>query len=284
MIDFLSRHKKAFIISISAVCLVLLIYSASERYRPGIAENSLGVVVSGVARFFNGIGSWIGDNVSFLLNMSSLAAENEELRAQILRMEMEFGRLLLVEEQNNLLQELMDIQQRYSDFPIIGADIIARDPGNWFDTFMINRGSRDGLQSTMAVLAPGGLAGMVTHVGFNHATVITLIHYTSSVGAQTHRTGDAGIVRGDITLMSDGVARMNFTNPEADFAVGDDVITSSLSSIYPPGIMIGRIIEVVNEGNTRYAVIQPAVDFSRLQTLLVISELFEFELIDEYHD
>ena len=122
---------------------------------------------------------------------------------------------------------------------------------------------------------------MVVSTGWNHSTVITLIDYSSSVGAESRRTGDWGILRGDITLMSDGLTRMEFLNPAADFSIGDEIITSMMSSIYPPGIMIGHITDIITEGDSTYAIVQPAVDFSRLSTLLVITELFEHELINE---
>ena len=279
--EFLHRHKRAFIVTLSVICLIFLIFSAGERFRPGLLANPLGIVVSNTAGFFTGIGNWVERNVNFLRGMNDLAAENADLRERIFLLETEFGRLLLVEEENRVLADLLAVERRYSDFPTIGANIIARDPGNWFDTFMIDRGSRDGLRTNMVVLAPGGLAGTVINTGWNHATVITLIDYSSSVGAESRRTGDWGILSGDIALMPYGYTRMEFFNSEAEFAIGDEIITSAMSSIYPPGIMIGHIADILTEGGSRYAIVRPVVDFSRLSTLLIITELFEYELIDE---
>jgi len=279
--EFLRQHKKIFIITLSAICLILLIFSAGERFRPGLFGNPLGFVVSHTAGFFSGIGSWFETNINFLRNMNNLATENDELLARIFLLETEFGRLLLVEDENRVLAELLDIHRRYADFPTIGANIIARDPGNWFDTFMIDRGSRDGVVQNMVVLAPGGLAGMVVSAGWNHATVVTLIDYSSSVGAESRRTGDWGILSGDIALMSDGLMRMEFFNPAADFDIDDEIITSTMSSIYPPGIKIGHIVDIIFEGDNKTAIVQPAVDFSRMSRLLVITELFGYELLDE---
>ncbi|MCL2170552.1 MAG: rod shape-determining protein MreC [Defluviitaleaceae bacterium] len=281
MLDFIRERKRAFIIGASIVCLVLLVISASERYRPGIVRNALGAVVSPVAGFFSGIGNWAGESIAAIRDMGGLAAENAELRERIFELELQTGRLLLTEEENQVLAELLEISRRYADFPTIGANIIARDPGNWFDTFIIDRGTRDGLARDMVVLAPGGLAGVVVWAGWNHASVVTLIDYTSAVGAQSRRTGDWGIMRGEIALMSHGLAQMEFHNPEAEFAIGDEIITSAMSSIYPPGLLIGHIVDIIDEGGSRFAIIQPAVDFSRLSTLLVITELFDYVLIYE---
>ena len=279
--DFLHKHKKYLVIALSAMSLILMAATGREGYTPGPIENGFGFLTSTTQSFFHNIGDWIADRVTFLRNMNDLHEENQRLREEVQLLQIENSRLLFVEQENATLVELLDIPHRYTEYPMMGANIIARDPGNWLSTVIVNRGSRDGIMNNMVVLAPGGLAGRISKVGYNYAIVTPLIEDNSNVSAATLRSGDIGIVRGDVNLASMELLRMERISSTADISVGDEVITSHISSIYPPGIRIGHIVSMGVESNgMRYALIEPSVDFSRLEALLIITELFYLELID----
>jgi rod shape-determining protein MreC len=91
------------------------------------------------------------------------------------------------------------------------------------------------------------------------------------------RTGDLGVVRGDYSLMDDGLCRMEYIDAESEIMKGDEIVTSQLSDIYPVGLTIGYVKEIVTDTNglTKYAIIEPQVDFKHLSTLLVITEAFD---------
>jgi len=276
--NFLKAHKKYLVIGLAAFSLIAMAYSARENYQPGPVERGFGFVVTSVQGFFTGIGDWISDRVDLLVNMNDLHRENQRLREQIWVYQIENARLLNLSEENATLSALLDVRNKYADFPVLGAGIIALDHTNWFNTFYINRGLNDGLTRDMAVLAPGGLVGRIDQVGHNYARVIALVDDTSSVSAQSRRTGDWGMVRGDINLASHGFLRMEFINITADIIVGDEIVTSATSSVYPPGIHIGYVVELSHTAaGMRSALIRPSVDFTDLTTVLVITELFTFE-------
>jgi rod shape-determining protein MreC len=255
-------------------------YSARENYQPGPIERGFGFVITHTQGFFMAIGDWVAGRIDFFVNMNELHTENARLQEQILMYQIENARLLHQEEQIAELTRLLDIKNRYADYPVLGANIISLDPSNWFDTFHIDRGLADGLARDMAVLAPGGLGGRIFKVGHNYAVVHTLVEDASAVSAQGRRSGDWGMVRGDINLSSHGLLRMEFIDMAADIAVGDEIVTSATSSIFPPGIHIGYVVEVNQlASGMRSALVQPSVDFTRLSTVLVITELFTHELI-----
>jgi len=279
--EFLHRHKKYLIIGLAAFSFMAMAYSARPNYQPGPLERGFGFLITHAQGGFMAIGDWVAGRVDFFVNMNELHAENARLQEQVLMYQIENARLLHLEEQIAELSELLDINNRYADYPVIGANIISLDPSSWFDTFYIDRGARDGLQRDMAVLAPGGLGGRIFKVGYNYSMVVTLVEDTSAVSAQGRRSGDWGVVRGDINLASRGLLRMEFIDEAADIAVGDEIVTSATSSVYPPGIHIGYVTEVTQlASGMRSALIEPSVDFTRLSSVLVITELFTHEFIE----
>jgi len=279
--DFLNNHKRAFVIVLAVLSFGLMAYSARENYAPGPLEQGFGFVMTTTQGAFMGVGDWFADRIDFLVNMNNLHNINQQLQEEIWMMQIESARLTHVDEENRVLTELLNIHRRYSDYPLLGANIIAQDPTNWMDTFIINRGASDGVFPDMMVLAPGGLAGRVSKVGHNYAIVTSIVEDSAAVSAQSRRTGDWGVALGDTNLASGRLLRMEHIDPASDIALGDEIVTSNISSMYPPGIHIGYVVEVGQLPNgMRFAIIQPSVDFSSLTTVLVVMELFTHELID----
>jgi len=278
-LEFLKKHKKAFISSLVGVSLLTILLTLGNRYQPSLIEKSLGFVVTPVQSAFTSVGNWFGRQYDFFAHMGELSGDNMRLRLQNEILSAEIGRLQLVDQDNERLSALLHTDRKYEEYPKIGARIIAKDMSNWYKTFTIDKGSNDGLAKNMVVLAAGGLCGRVSEVWFNSATVVAMIDDTFSVSAQSMRTGDTGFVRGEISLQLEGLCRMVFLDIDADIVEGDEIVTSQLTSIYPPGITIGTVIEVMPGANgTKSALIKPTVDFSRMSTVSVITELFEHNM------
>ncbi len=127
----------------------------------------------------------------------------------------------------------------------------------------------------MVVLSSNGLVGKISEAGYNYSKVVSIIDDTDSVSSQNTRTEDIGFVRGDLT--NKGICIMEYIDNEAEIIEGDEIITSHLSNIYPPGLTIGYVKEIYSDLNTltKYAVVEPIVDFKNLETVLVITQNFE---------
>ncbi|MCL2854236.1 MAG: rod shape-determining protein MreC [Defluviitaleaceae bacterium] len=275
--DFLQKHKKFFIIGLAGLSFIMMAFTGRGGYQQGAMRSSVGFVLSHGQAFFAGIGNWFADRWDFLTTMNDLHAENTRLQDENNQMQMELDRMLHLANENRMLAEMLDLHLHYDNYTTMGANIIAHDTTNWYNNFTIDRGRNDGITVNMAVLAPGGLAGRISAVGFNYAVVTPLFEHTSFVAGQGLRTGDWGMVQGDINLSSQGLLRMNYLGADADLIVGDYIITSSVSSIFPPGIRIGQITDIrQGSGGWRYATIQPAVDFGNLSAVLIITDNFEF--------
>lgn len=126
----------------------------------------------------------------------------------------------------------------------------------------------------MAVVNAGGLVGRVVDASSTYSNVYSILDSRSSVSAKSLRTGDLGVVTGDHELMKQGLCKMEYIDSEAEIMEGDEIITSGLSDYYPAGISIGYVTEVHQDQNglTKYAVIEPKVDFKHLDTVLVVTE------------
>ena|GEM_PF-123203 len=277
--DFLRKHKKVFISALVGVCLLAMLLTAGDRYAPSFMEKTLGFVITPVQSAFTAAGDWFGKQINFFVHMGELSTDNERLKMQNEIYSAEISRLTLVDKENERLSELLNTDRRYAEYPTVGARIIAKDVSNWYRTFTIDLGSSDGLAKNMVVLASGGLCGRISEVWYNSATVVALIDDSFSVSAESGRTGDTGIVRGDVSLQLEGKCRMDFIDMSAEIVEGDEIVTSQISSIYPPGITIGTVLEIKSNTNgTQSAIIQLTVDFANMSHVMVITELFEHNM------
>ena len=176
-------------------------------------------------------------------------------------------------DENERLRMMLELKSNAQDKDMVGCEVIAKDPGNWFYSFTVDKGSHHGIKVDDAVISNQGLVGRVTDVGHNWAKVLTIIDADSSVGASISRTQNLAIVDGDLSLADSGQCMMNFiTNDSSLVVVGDTVVTSGLGGVYPAGVLIGTVSEIKSDamGYSQYAVIDTAVDFERIREVMII--------------
>lgn len=274
--EFFDRYRKIFLIAVIIVSLAAIVITV-DRQKPTLIETGLGYVLTPIQGFIGNVTDAIGERIRFVSNINEIENENKLLKQQIADTESEVARLKLVEIENEKLTRLLEVDSKYPSHEKIGADIIAKDYGNWYDNFIINKGSAHGLDKNMAVLADGGLVGRITEAGYNYSKVVTLIDDVNAISAKSVRTDDVGFVRGDMTDKE--VCRMEYIDTDAEIVRGDEIVTSHLSEIYPPGITLGYVKEVHTDTNTltKYAIIEPTVDFKHLETVLIITKKFGFD-------
>lgn len=274
MQEFFLKHKKH-IISGGILLLVLVtVFASGKKLNATLLESAIGVVVTPFQDLTTGIGSWVDETVTASRSKTDLKDENEELKNQIARLTEENRRLSMYEQENAKLSSLLKIAQRYPDYESVGAKIIAKDPGVWYDGFTINKGTTDNLSANMVLIAPEGLVGKVLESGATFSKAQSILDSRSSVPAVSVRTGDLGVVKGDYALSNSGLCKMEYIDSDAEIMVGDEIVTSHLSDIYPEGLAIGKVLEIETDTNglTKYAVIEPYVDLKHLDTILVIDK------------
>jgi rod shape-determining protein MreC len=222
----------------------------------------------------NKVGTWFVNKSNEISEFKDLKKENNELKEQIA--DLQNKNALSVQDRNELeqLRDLFDLSEQYSDYETVGARIISKDTSNWYSTFTIDKGSKDGIEIDMNVIGGGGLVGIVYEVNDNYAIVRSIIDDESNVSAQFASTSDKCIVKGSLQLINDGILQVFNISKDADVKDGDMIVTSNISSKFLPGILIGYVKDITDDSNnlTKSASLTPIVDFAHLDTVLIIKQ------------
>ena len=270
-----SKTSKYIFIVLCVVCCGLIFLTMAFDMSTGPLKYVAGYIITPIQRGVNEVGNWIADRGDYFQDSVNLAAENEELQAKVDNLTAENSQLVQDQEELERLRSLLDLKEQYSSYDMIGARITAKDTGNWFNVFTIDKGSDDGVQVDCNVISDGGLVGIVTDVGSNWATVRSIIDDNSNVSAMVSKTSDTCIIAGDLRLVNEGKINLVKLTDAADrVTAGDKVVTSDISDRYLPGILIGYISEIAMDSNnlTKSGYITPVVDFRHLREVLVIKE------------
>ena len=269
---------------IFAALAVLCIGMMYASYATGFAGGTLGRITGYVfvpfERGINSVGGWFRDKSDSLQDLADAQAEKQALQEQVDALTLENSRLMQNQYRLQELEELYNLDQTYGEYSKVAANIIASDSGNWFNTFVIDKGSRDGIAVDMNVIAGSGLVGIVTKVGDNWAQVRSIIDDMSEVSAQVLSTSDLCFVKGDLQLMESGLIPLSqLRDTEGKANIGDTIVTSHVSDKYHAGLLIGYINELSLDPNnlTRSGTLTPAVDFEHLHSVLVITDLKQTE-------
>ncbi len=233
-----------------------------------------GMIVVPFEKSINGIGSWIGEISQTFQDKQELINKNQELQEAVDTLTEQNNILIQNQSELSRLQELYKLDEEYSSYPKVAARIISKDPGNWYDTFMINRGSNDGIRVDNNVISGKGLVGIVTEVGSNWATVRAIIDDSSYVSVMTVGTDDNCVVTGDLELIDEGKLRFSQLYDKDDkVTVGERIVTSNISDKYVEGLFVGYVSELELDTNnlTKTGTIVTPVDFKHLKDVFVIT-------------
>ena len=229
----------------------------------------------------NSIGLFASNRMDELKNIRQLMIENEELQKKVDELTSENSTLKLEQYELESLRELYELDKKYPSYKKTAARVIAKDSGNWFDTFVINKGSADGIKVDMNVIAGSGLVGIVTSVRKHSATVTTIINDMSNVSGMMISTSDYCIVRGSIKSMNEkqGIIFDTLNDLNDMITEGEQVVTSNISDKYLEGILIGYVTEIKIDSNnlTKSGTITPVVDFAHLEEVLVILQTKKYD-------
>nr|MBP3681362.1 rod shape-determining protein MreC [Clostridia bacterium] len=214
----------------------------------------------------------IAGNDSFFINVEEMKSENENLKKKNIELEQSLRELEILKAENATLKEYVNLTDKYTEYTTYPAYVIQSDISNYSKIIIINAGKKDGIDVNMTVISDKGLVGHVISVTDDTAKVQTIIDTSSTVTSTISTTRDSIIAKGVID--SNNQLQASFIPTEANVLEGDSVETSGIGGIYPKGIHIGTIKKVVNTKNitNRYAIIETAVDFSKLETVLVITK------------
>lgn len=255
-------------------CVSCIVATFASGAATAPLQEAAGLVVVPFEKSINRIGQLLSVTRQSLKDKQELISANEELQSQIDNLTQQNNKLIQDQGELLRLRELYKLDAEYADYPKVAARIISKDPGNWYDTFMINKGTSDGIRIDNNVIAGKGLVGIVTEVGAHWATVRSIIDDSSNVSAMTVSTQDNCVVEGDLELIDEG--KLSFSqlyDQDNKVTVGERIVTSNISEKYVEGLFIGYISEISQDSNnlTKNGTIVTPVDFAHLKDVLVIT-------------
>lgn len=271
------KRSKYLLIGLTVICILLI---GITSIKDGVLEplrTGVGYVLVPLQTGVNAVGRGIYNGIRDYTQLKDALEENESLKEEVARLTEENNRLQANQFELARLRDLYELDQEYMNYEKIGARIIAKDSGDWFQVFRINKGSADGVEVDDNVIAGGGLVGIVTDVGANYATVRSIIDDSSRVSAMALQSGDNCIIAGDLTLFEEGRLRITNITRDGDVKNGDPIVTSNISSKFLPGILIGYAADITvdSERLTKSGYLIPVADFDNLQEVLIITDTKE---------
>lgn len=257
--------------AITGILLVVLI-GVGKAFNIPVLSTGVNYVLYPFEKGINLITNGANQVSEHFRKVDALIAENEALKEEVEQLRAKQVVAEQLSDDVERLRNALDMKEVYVDYSGIGANVIGRDYGNWNKVYTIDVGTSKNVKDNSVVLADGGLVGHIEEATGVSSKVITLIDSRSAVSVEVSRTGDVGILRGDIELANEGLCLLEI-NGESEIVKNDQIITSYLSDVYPPGILIGKVEEVIVNTNdlVTYAYVRPIVDFEHLKQVLVIS-------------
>jgi len=282
------RRKTNFFIPVRYIFIVLAVVCFAGAFLSltfNLKGGPINTIAEGIfvpmQKGINGIGTYINNKSDHFQTLSQVQEENKKQQDKINTLMTENSTLKLEQYELDNLRKLYELDQKYPSYKKVGARVIAKDAGNWFSTFVIDKGKNDGIKEDMNVIAGGGLVGIVIRVGKSSSTVRAIIDDKNKVSAMLLSTSDNCMIEGNLkTLTEKQVIEFSILKDEKNMAaVGDQVVTSQISDKYLQGILIGYISSITKDTNnlTKRGTITPVVDFEHLEEVLVILQKKEIE-------
>lgn len=249
---------------------VLVIITNIEISKFSFAEGIANKIVMPVQNGMVYLKNKISGNNTFFEDINNLKNENKELKKQNEELNRKLSELEIIKAENETLREYANLADKYTEYKTVPAYIIERDLSNFSSTMIINVGTKDGVQKNMPVVSEKGVVGYIISATSTTSKVQPIIDSSSSTSALMSISRDNIIVKGN--LGEENKLKGTFISADADLVLNDEVETSGLGGIYPKGLKIGKLTEIIETTNIteKYAVIEPVVDFSKLETVLVI--------------
>ena len=264
----LSRRRTLTLFVVLCLGHVLLISAQVQSGKgPSVLHTSAFEAVAAVQGSASAVTGGAGGLWSRYVGLIGTSRQNEELRARILAVEGELQAERARASRLAALEELLKLQQTVVQ-PTLAARVIAGNPVPGSLTVTINRGTADGVERNMAVIAGKGVVGRILGQPTAHAAVVQLIiGKGANTGAFIEKSGSGGLAVGGF---ADGFLRLDLVSSGAQVAAGDRIVTSGQDGIYPVGFLIGTVHEVIGVGKAREILVAPAVDHSYIDVVLVV--------------
>ena len=267
------NNKKSGIIGIviTIIILILIVIFSNGEENSNFLQNAINNLIMPIQNGLTYLKNGISGNGSFFSDVDYLKEENKKLKEKNDELEQSVRELENIKTENETLKEYMNLAEKYGEYKTIPGYVINKDISNYSKTIVINIGKKDGVEVNMTVIGNEGLVGHIVSVSDSTSKVQTIVDTASSVSCSMSTTKDSIVCKG--TLDEKSSLKAMYIPTDANIIQGDSIETSGIGGIYPKGIHIGTVKKVNNTQNLtdRYALVKTAVDFDKLDTVLVIT-------------
>ncbi len=272
MKEFFQSLTFKILIFVTALLAGFIIYAISNNEMATIMEQGLDFIITPIKSFSVSISNSVSEFFERYTNSSALYDENEKLREEINELKRKQANFNSMKLQNDSLRAFLKIQEVNPTFELEPALVIGMDTNEKFGSFTINRGYTHGISANDPVITDAGLVGIVTQVNAISSRVVTILDMSVKIGSYVSSTNDVGMIKNNVSLSVKGLTELTMLPRATDAKVGDLVITSGSSELFPSGIIIGEICELYlsESGLSMTAVIEPAVDLENIKNVAVI--------------
>lgn len=268
-----ASNRRTIILWVAVFIVGLLAFATVKgKYDLKISENVVNTILSPFQSAITSISNATKKIGVISWEMVTVYEQNKMLRSEVEQLRQRDVNVNEIMAENTRLTNILNYKNAVKQFDTAVAKIISYDSSNLTNSITINLGAKDGMQKNMPVITPQGLVGTIVAVYEHSAKVQLILDPRSAVGAIIQRPESRviGIMQGSVGVQT--LAKMVNIPRDADVVVGDNVLTSGYGGLYPKGIVIGEVVEVTNEagGLLKYATVKTAVDFYRIEEVLVI--------------
>lgn len=242
-------------------------------------SNAAGIIATPFRNVFSAFVNWTERVSSDAFRREAMEEELERLRQENAALRERAREGEADSRENERLRDLLDLAPKGRIFQLEPAAVTARGSSNWSSVMTVSKGSRAGVEPGDCVIDQYyNLVGIITEVGLNWSTLITVVDVDLAVGALVARTDGAAIAEGDFALMGQGRLKLTFLPEDARLLAGDEILTSGLKSggtaTYPSGLLIGYVeqLRADDSGVSDYALLRPAANLDALEQVFIIKE------------
>lgn len=276
MKQFFRNNGGLLLVAAALLAAVLALGAQILGFNP--LTNVLEVLATPFRAVSGAVSSWTQAQYDKAFRYEELAAENEALRQRVAELERDAIAGQDAARENERMKDLLGLHEDRPELQYRDAAVVRRSAANWYSNLTIDRGTLGGVEVDDCVIDQyGHLVGVVTEANPNSSIVTTILDPTLELGGRVARTDEDAVLEGDFSLMLDGLLRLSFLPEEAKLVTGDQVTTSGLGGVYPPGLLVGSVVtqDVEEDGVSRYAQVQPAADIAGVQYVYVIVDYGE---------
>lgn len=272
MAKLLKNKLSRKIVILTAILLVLFGVTV-YRDNKSLVESGAGAALNPVQKVIYSTNKRLESLIDFFLRYEDVKKENEELLLENIELEAKLRSFDSLQEENEKLKEMFSIKNRQDQYEYLGTNVIGRTGGGIITSYIIDKGSDEGLQAGMAVMSQEGIVGQVTETAATWSVVETLSSENISIHVTTVEDKmNSGILEGHIGSGQKQMAKISYLPIDSSIKEGDDVVTSGLGRFYPPDFFIGEVVRVEEDkGNLmKTAIVETAVNFNDTRMLFVI--------------